>query len=135
MLVTGAFGNLGSSTVPLLLARGHRVRTLAHVNRPAELCARFSGAEIMEGDVRDRALMDRAVNEADVVMHLAYVIPPRAWEELGRQHPAVFRQCHSTARVGRTGARRAHERRRHRDAARRGAGSADATPLSLRVDA
>jgi UDP-glucose 4-epimerase len=82
VLVTGAFGNLGSSTVPLLLERGHRVRVLAHVNRQPELCARFSGAELVHGDVRDRAAMDRAVNEVDVVVHLAYVIPPRAWEQL-----------------------------------------------------
>ena len=81
VLVTGAFGNIGSSTVPLLLEHGHRVRALVHVNRQPELCARFSGAELMHGDVRDRVAMDRAVNEVDVVVHLAYVIPPRAWQE------------------------------------------------------
>jgi nucleoside-diphosphate-sugar epimerase len=81
VLVTGAFGNIGSSTVPLLLEHGHRVRVLAHVSRPPELCARFSGAEVVPGDVRDRAAMDRALGDVDVVVHLAYVIPPRAWEE------------------------------------------------------
>ena len=29
ILVTGAFGNIGRHTVPLLLARGHRVRALS----------------------------------------------------------------------------------------------------------
>ncbi len=81
VLVTGAFGNIGSSTVPLLLERGYRVRALVHVNRPPELCERFAGAEFLQGDVRERGLMQRALSDVDIVLHLAYVIPPRAWQE------------------------------------------------------
>jgi uncharacterized protein YbjT (DUF2867 family) len=57
VLVTGAFGNIGSSTVPLLLERGHRVRALVHVSRPPELCARFSGAERVAGPLARRQIL------------------------------------------------------------------------------
>src|SRR5947208_3485452 len=39
ILVTGAFGNIGRHTVPLLLARGHQVRALSERGSAADLKA------------------------------------------------------------------------------------------------
>jgi nucleoside-diphosphate-sugar epimerase len=75
IFLTGAFGNIGSEVWPLLVERGHFVRALSLEKRRAP-----NGIEVVQGDVRDRALLDRAVADVDVVVHLAYVIPPPALE-------------------------------------------------------
>ena len=85
VLVTGAFGNIGRHAVRELCAAGHRVRALGHGARPSmeeRALARSFGApvEVVRGDVRDRAAMDRAVRDVDCVVHLAFVIPPPALE-------------------------------------------------------
>jgi UDP-glucose 4-epimerase len=82
---TGAFGNIGQHAVRELCAAGHQVRALRHErrDRAAERALARAGGdrlEIVQGDVRDRAAMDRAVRDVDVVVHLAYVIPPPAVE-------------------------------------------------------
>lgn len=81
VLVTGALGNIGSHTVPLLLERGHRVRALDVGAVPPSLAKAFSRAEVVRADVRERPAMDAAVRDVDAVVHLAYVIPPPAWDE------------------------------------------------------
>lgn len=68
--VTGSTGFLGRALVRRLLAHGCRVRVLARPShRAAELQA--AGAELIAGDVRDRHAVARAVQESDVVYHLA----------------------------------------------------------------
>lgn len=87
ILVTGAFGNIGSHATLALLRRGHRVRALTHQNDTADrrLASRWRRAgfepEIVRGDVRDRAAMEAAVKGVDCVVHLAYLIPPPALEQ------------------------------------------------------
>ena len=56
-LVTGASGFLGRHLVRALRARGARVRAL-DVRAPEQAPA---GVETIEGDIRDRALLDDAV--------------------------------------------------------------------------
>ncbi len=65
VLVTGGGGFLGGHLVEGLLARGDRVRVLAHTE-PAEKDERV---ETVWGDVRDRDLVDRAVAQMDAVIH------------------------------------------------------------------
>jgi dihydroflavonol-4-reductase len=69
-LVTGATGFLGSHVARQLLARGERVRVLArpHNDRRA---LEGSGAEIVEGDLRDVASLDRAVAGTSRIFHVA----------------------------------------------------------------
>jgi dihydroflavonol-4-reductase len=69
-LVTGATGFLGSHVARQLLARGERVRVLArpHNDRRA---LEGSGAEIVEGDLRDAASLDRAVAGTSRIFHVA----------------------------------------------------------------
>ena len=51
ILVTGATGYIGGRLVPRLFEGGHSVRCLAR--NATRLAGRFSGAEIIEGDVFD----------------------------------------------------------------------------------
>jgi len=77
VLVTGAFGNIGTCAVEELLEQGHSVRCLDLKSRRNERVARkFAGkAEIMWGDLRRHEDVARAVQGRDVVVHLAFIIP------------------------------------------------------------
>lgn len=65
ILVAGGTGRLGTVLVGRLLARGEPVRVLTRDPRRA---AHLSGAEIVVGDVRQPADLDRAVQGADAVV-------------------------------------------------------------------
>jgi dihydroflavonol-4-reductase len=68
VLVTGATGHLGSNVVRSLLARGRRVRALVRGDATA-----LDGLplEKARGDVLDRRSLDAALDEVEVVYHLA----------------------------------------------------------------
>lgn len=77
VLITGGAGFIGSHVADELLRQGHRVRALD------SLCAQVHGedacrpayldpdVELVVGDVRDRAAVDRALADVDLVIHLA----------------------------------------------------------------
>lgn len=75
VLVTGAFGYLGSAVVEALTAEGHDVRALT--SRPGDALHPVSvpplriPVKVVHGDVRDLEAMRRAVNGVDGVCHLA----------------------------------------------------------------
>ncbi|MFJ2828028.1 NmrA/HSCARG family protein [Streptomyces sp. NPDC087263] len=65
VLVTGATGNQGGATVRHLLAAGWRVRALVRDDRaPAAAALAAAGAELVRGDLDDRASLDVAVRGA-----------------------------------------------------------------------
>lgn len=76
VLVTGGAGFIGSHTVDLLLSKGYKVRVLdalmppVHPQpvRPAYLP---DEVELIVGDVRDKAAVERALDGVDAVFHLA----------------------------------------------------------------
>ena len=79
ILLTGAFGNIGSQVLRTLLERGHTVRCF-DVPTPANLqaAARHNarpGLELHWGDLRDPAAVAAAVTGQDVIIHLAFIIP------------------------------------------------------------
>ena len=78
VLVTGAFGNIGSRTVRHLLAAGHRVVAVdLRTRKTAALAASFGSAlEVAWGDVCDPGLWPRVLSGIDTVVHLAAIIPP-----------------------------------------------------------
>jgi UDP-glucose 4-epimerase len=82
VLVTGAFGNIGSHTVPELVRRGHRVRCFCRLSTEhRRLAGELAGsADVMWGDVTDPDAVARAVAGVDTVVHLAALIPPGADE-------------------------------------------------------
>jgi UDP-glucose 4-epimerase len=77
VLVTGAFGNIGTSTVKELLRQGHLVRCFDLRNKANEQAARRLGGlvEVVWGDLRNPDDVAAAVAGQDVVIHLAFIIP------------------------------------------------------------
>ncbi|HEX9019384.1 MAG TPA: NAD(P)-dependent oxidoreductase [Anaerolineaceae bacterium] len=77
VLLTGAFGNIGRSTLDALLARGHVVRTFDLPSRANLKAARKYAREVelAWGDLRDPQAVATAVQGVDAVIHLAFVIP------------------------------------------------------------
>ncbi|TBW33425.1 NAD-dependent epimerase/dehydratase family protein [Siculibacillus lacustris] len=72
ILVTGGAGFIGRHVVAGLFARDHAVRVLDSFRPDVHQGARpIDGAEVFSGDVRDRAVLDRALDGIDAVIHLA----------------------------------------------------------------
>lgn len=82
-LVTGAAGFIGSNIVRALLDRGEKVRGVDNFStgKPQNLDD-LGGMEFHEGDINDSALMARACNGVDFVLHQA-ALPsvPRSVED------------------------------------------------------
>lgn len=77
VLVTGAFGNIGCSTLVELLGQGQRVRCFDVRNRVNERTARrFQGqVEVVWGDLRRPRDVFAAVRDQEAAIHLAFIIP------------------------------------------------------------
>ncbi|MCZ7438587.1 SDR family NAD(P)-dependent oxidoreductase [Micromonospora sp. WMMC241] len=78
VVVTGAGGFIGSHLVEALVGAGHQVRAFVHYNGagthgwldtlgPDQL----AGVDVLAGDIRDRGMVQRLVDGASVVYHLA----------------------------------------------------------------
>ena len=90
VLLTGAFGNLGSLVVAELLARGHHVVAF-DVPSPGnrKVAKGFDNdpnLEIVWGDIRDGDALAPQVHRVDAVLHLAAIIPPFSESEPDRAH-------------------------------------------------
>jgi nucleoside-diphosphate-sugar epimerase len=73
VLVTGGSGYIGSALVPRLVAAGHAVRVLdLAAPPPAVLCVERP-PEVALGDLRDAALVQRALRDQDMVVHLGFL--------------------------------------------------------------
>ena len=79
VLITGGAGFIGSNIADLLLANGYSVRLLDSLSpqvhgdgaRPDYLA---KDAELIVGDVRDEAMVNRALRGVDAVIHLAAAV-------------------------------------------------------------
>ncbi|HLI32586.1 MAG TPA: NAD-dependent epimerase/dehydratase family protein [Solirubrobacteraceae bacterium] len=74
VLVTGGAGFIGSNLVDHLVANGARVRILDNLSTGTRANiegALAGGAELQVGDVRSAADVAAAIDEVDIVMHLA----------------------------------------------------------------
>ncbi|HEV7192812.1 MAG TPA: NAD-dependent epimerase/dehydratase family protein [Jatrophihabitantaceae bacterium] len=73
--VTGPTGEIGMSAVAALEAQPGVDRIVGMARRPFDPSANgWSKTEYRQGDVLDRAAIDDLVRDADVVVHLAYLI-------------------------------------------------------------
>ncbi|MHA1727711.1 MAG: NAD-dependent epimerase/dehydratase family protein, partial [Promethearchaeota archaeon] len=88
ILLTGAFGNVGMSTLKELVKRGYNIRAFEVWSLKNKKAARKfkQKIEIFWGDLRNYSDVEKAVKDVDVVIHLAAIIPPIADEnhELAR---------------------------------------------------
>ena len=75
ILVTGGTGYIGGTVARLLLARNHKVTLLDNLCH-SKRSAAPQGAIFIEGDIADRALLERVLREGrfDGVMHFAALI-------------------------------------------------------------
>ena len=79
ILVTGATGFVGPKVAHALRARDLPVRCLVRDRRGGATLESW-GCELVEGDVTDRASLERAVAGCDVVVHLVAIITGRPEE-------------------------------------------------------
>jgi UDP-glucose 4-epimerase len=72
-LVTGGGGFIGSNLVQALVERGEQVRVLDNfaTGRRRNLAEFENKVELLEGDIRDRRAVERAVEGVDYVLHQA----------------------------------------------------------------
>ncbi|MBK8047786.1 MAG: NAD-dependent epimerase/dehydratase family protein [Anaerolineales bacterium] len=71
ILVTGGAGFIGATLVPMLLARGYRVRVLDNLSVGSKQALAGSDVEWFVGDIRDRAVVEAAVENVHGIVHLA----------------------------------------------------------------
>ncbi|MCK5880545.1 MAG: NAD(P)-dependent oxidoreductase [Sinobacterium sp.] len=80
VLVTGSFGNIGSYTVNMLLKQNHDV-TCFDLKTPKSVKASAAFPKNMTikwGDMCNKSDVVSAINNVDVVIHLAAIIPPQS---------------------------------------------------------
>lgn len=74
ILITGGAGFIGSHLADALLAEGQQVRVLDNLSEqvhPAGMPTYLGpNVDVMQGDVRERAVVDRALEDIDVVTRL-----------------------------------------------------------------
>jgi uncharacterized protein YbjT (DUF2867 family) len=73
IFVTGGTGYLGSSLIPALLERGHRVRGLVRPNSTGNLP---NGCEVVSGDALDANTYKHLIRPSDTFIHLVGVSHP-----------------------------------------------------------
>ena len=71
IVVTGASGHVGANLVRLLLERGHTPRVLVHKDQRA---LHGLDVEVVNGDIRDLASLEKAFAGGTTVFHLAALI-------------------------------------------------------------
>ena len=72
VLVTGGAGFIGSNVVKLLREESYDVAVLdSFITGYRENLMNLSGVELIEGDIRDQAVVERAVGDVDAIVHMA----------------------------------------------------------------
>ena len=90
VLVTGGAGYVGAILVPQLLERGYSVRVLdlyLYGDDVLQSVASHPSLEQINGDIRDRSLLERVMPGCDAVIHLACISNDPSFElnpELGK---------------------------------------------------
>lgn len=95
VLLTGTFGNIGTSTLEELVRQSYTVRCFDLKTKATEKVARKfrRQAEVMWGDLRRPQDIATAVDDQDVVVHLAFIIPKMSATGVGsEEHPNWARE-------------------------------------------
>ncbi len=76
ILVTGAAGKTGRAVIQALNAKGEAVRALAHRAEQAPSLKAIGANQVVVGDMRLQATMERAVQDARAVYHICPNVSP-----------------------------------------------------------
>ena len=78
VLLTGAFGNMGPNVVDALLEQDHQVRCFDRKTDATEAKSqKYAGrVEMAWGDLREAGSVADAVRDREIVLHLAFALPP-----------------------------------------------------------
>ncbi len=71
--ITGATGHVGTNLIPLLTAKGYRIRALYRTPDHADVLEKLD-VETRRGDILDEEFLEDAFRGTDAVIHLAAVI-------------------------------------------------------------
>lgn len=92
ILVTGGAGYIGTTLVPILLDRSHRVRvfdSLRYGVEPILPFFRMKGFDFVKGDIRDADALGKAGRGADLIIHLAAIVGYPACEKAPQEAQAI----------------------------------------------
>ncbi|MHA1804706.1 MAG: NAD-dependent epimerase/dehydratase family protein [Promethearchaeota archaeon] len=80
ILLTGAFGNVGLSTLEELIERGHDIKIFELKNdKNLKIAKKYENKiELIWGDLRNYSEVQKAVSNVDIVIHVGAIIPPLA---------------------------------------------------------
>ncbi len=80
ILLTGAFGNVGLSTLEELIIRNHDIRVFdLKTKKNKKLANKYKKyIEVFWGDIRNFKEVEHAVSGCDTIIHVAAIIPPLA---------------------------------------------------------
>ena len=89
ILVTGAAGKTGRAVIRALTSKGEGVRALVHRPRQVSIAVDAGARDVVAGDMRDQAVMDRAAGAASQVRAIYHICPNISPDELSIAHVAV----------------------------------------------
>ncbi len=85
VLLTGAFGNIGESTLLALFELNHQIRCFdLHTKQNEKLAKhlqKYGDFEIVWGDIRDTDTTKKIVEDVKCIIHLAAIIPPKSEDD------------------------------------------------------
>jgi uncharacterized protein YbjT (DUF2867 family) len=76
ILITGAAGKTGRAVLRALVARGETVRALVHRSEQMPPLEALGAQEVLAGDMRDQATMERAARGVRAVYHICPNVSP-----------------------------------------------------------
>ena len=82
ILLTGAFGNVGASTLEYLVERDYEItcfdKSSTATRRTARKFKQKKNINIIWSDLRNKVAVEKAIQGQDIVLHIGAIIPPKA---------------------------------------------------------
>jgi nucleoside-diphosphate-sugar epimerase len=84
ILITGGAGNFGRALARSLQSQGHGLRIFDLPNCNFDVFGGWEKTRIFKGDISDSTVLTNAVRGADLIFHLAAILPPASEEDRER---------------------------------------------------
>lgn len=76
ILITGGAGSFGQMLAAMLKEKGHSLRIFDLPSCDYSFCSEWQDASVFKGDILNSASLKEALDGADLVYHLAAILPP-----------------------------------------------------------